>query len=86
MQLIQPQPVEVLIVLQLNLMKIKVISQGTALGGAVAILDGKNTGYIPTVDFNNAALTNNSVESAGNFSTGAKGGAIYAGVLSFSKY
>lgn len=61
----------------------KVISQGTALGGAVAILDGKNTGYIPTVDFNNAALTNNSVESAGNFSTGAKGGAIYAGVLSF---
>ena len=28
-------------------------------------------------------MTNNSVESAGNFSTGAKGGAIYAGVLSF---
>lgn len=64
--------------------KNKVVSEGTAQGGAIAVLDATNVNRIKTVNIKNSVITNNTANSKGNITdTGAKGGAIYAGKFNF---
>ncbi len=61
----------------------KVISEGTARGGAIAGVDATSTSNIVTTNIDNSVLTNNLAQSNSKTDTGAKGGAIYAGTLNF---